>query len=225
MRPAPPDAARILDVGCGSGGNLLPMALLWPNSEYVGIDLASGAVAKAQAKAQELGLSNVRFEAADLMELPADFGQFDYIIAHGFISWVPTAVRARLFEVSPRTFDSARRRLHQLQRLPGIARARHVPPDHARTYARIADPVKRAEEARSIVQTIAESGVCSDAIQELARSERDIICRKSIGALSHDELEANFNSLYFHEFASLAKAHDLQFIFEAVYNEGSLRRN
>ena len=98
MDPVPPGRARVLDVGCGSGGNLLPMALLWPGGEYVGIDLASTAIDKAKASAAQLGLTNIRFEAADLMDLPADFGTFDYIIAHGFISWVPTTVmRERLF--------------------------------------------------------------------------------------------------------------------------------
>jgi methyltransferase-like protein len=69
---------------------------------------------------------------------------------------------------------------------------------------------------------IADSGVASDAIQELARSERDVIFRKSIGSFYHDELEVNFNPIYFHEFASFASVHDLQFIFEAVYNEGQV---
>ena len=60
----------------------------------------------------------------------------------------------------------------------------------------------------------------ADAIQELAKSERDIICRKSSGALWHDELEDNFNSLYIHQFASMVAQNGLQFIHEAVYNEG-----
>jgi SAM-dependent methyltransferase len=220
MTPAPPGRARILDVGCSTGANLMPMALLWPESEYVGIDLAAAPIAKAKEHAKHLGLTNVRFEAADLMDLPADFGQFDYIIAHGFISWVPTFVRKRLFEVCRERLAPQGIAYISYNAYPGCHvrdMFRQIMKEHTRE---ISDPVERAREGRSIVQTIAECGLAADALQELARFERDIICKKSIGALFHDELEVHFNSLYFHEFAKLAEQHDLQFIFEAVYNEG-----
>lgn len=218
---APPDRARVLDVGCGSGANLLPMAMLWPGSEYVGIDLAQSAIDKANANLAQLGLTNVHFMTADLMDLPPDFGKFDYIIAHGFISWVPTFVRKRLFEVCRDRLTPRGIAFISYNAYPGSHirdMFRQIMLEHTRG---IADPMERAEEARSMVQLIAESGISSDVIQELVRSERDIICRKSIGAFYHDELEINFNPIYFHEFASLASGHDLQFIFEAVYSEGS----
>ena len=220
MSPAPSARARVLDVGCGSGGNLLPMATLWPEGEYVGIDLASTAIDKAKAKAERLGLKNVRLECADLMELPADFGTFDYIIAHGFISWVPTQVRERLFEVCRDRLTPQGIGYISFNAYPGCHvrdMFREIMREHTRG---IEDPNERASAARSIVETIADSGISSDAIQELARSERDIICRKSTGALLHDELEINFWSLYFHQFEAIAARNGLQFVYEAVYNEG-----
>jgi len=220
MNPPPPGRARVLDVGCGSGGNLLPMALLWPECEYIGVDLAASAIAKANATARQLGLTNVRFECVDLMELPADFGQFDYIVAHGFISWVPTFVRQRLFEICRERLTPQGIGYISYNAYPGCHirdMFRQIMIEHTRN---ITDPNERANEARSIVQTIAESGISADAIQELAKSERDIICRKSSGALWHDELEDNFNSLYIHQFASMIAQNGLQFIYEAVYNEG-----
>ena len=220
MSPVSPEKARVLDVGCGSGGNLLPMATLWPDGEYVGIDLASTAIDKAKAKAERLGLENVRLECADLMDLPADFGTFDYIIAHGFISWVPHQVREQLFQVCHDRLTPQGIGYISFNAYPGCHvrdMFREIMMEHTRG---IEDPNERASEARSIVEVIAESGISSDAIQELARSERDIICRKSTGALLHDELEINFRSLYFHEFEAMAARHGLQFVYEAVYNEG-----
>ena len=220
MNPASPARARVLDVGCGSGGNLLPMAALWPDGEYVGIDLASTAIDKAKATAGRLGLKNVWLECADLMDLPADFGAFDYIIAHGFISWVPPQVRERLFEVCRERLTPQGVGYISFNAYPGCHvrdMFREIMMEHTRG---IEDPNKRAAEARAIVEAIAESGINSDAIQELARSERDIICRKSTGALLHDELEVDFRSLYFHQFEALAAKHSLQFVYEAVYNDG-----
>ena len=220
MSPPPPERARVLDVGCGSGGNLLPMAMLWPGGEYVGIDLASTGIDNARAKALRLGLKNVRFECADLMELPEDYGKFDYILAHGFISWVPAPVRERLFDVCRDRLTPQGIAYISYNAYPGCHvrdMFREIMLEHTRG---IDDPLKLAEEARSIVETIAESGISTDALQELARAERDVICRKSPGSLMHDELNENFNSFYFHQFAAMAARHGLQFLFEAVYDEG-----
>src|SRR5262249_17470429 len=46
MRPAPADHCRVLELGCGSGGNLIPLALTLPESTFVGIDLSGEQVAK-----------------------------------------------------------------------------------------------------------------------------------------------------------------------------------
>ena len=94
-----PRAARVLELGCASGGNLIPLAFHYPEAEFVGIELSRvQAVAGAQFIAQ-LGLENVRVLHADLAVLPEGLGQFDYILAHGVYSWVPPAVQRALLQV------------------------------------------------------------------------------------------------------------------------------
>ena len=92
-----PAHATILEIGCGSGLNLIPLAFRWPKSRLVGIDLSRSAIAEATALAAEAGVSNVRFIAADLREFQTAPGAVDFIIAHGFLSWVPDDVKAALF--------------------------------------------------------------------------------------------------------------------------------
>ena len=41
LKSAPIEKCRVLEVGCGSGTNLLAMACDLPESEFVGIDLSS----------------------------------------------------------------------------------------------------------------------------------------------------------------------------------------
>jgi 2-polyprenyl-3-methyl-5-hydroxy-6-metoxy-1,4-benzoquinol methylase len=68
----------VADIGCGVGRAINHLAKLYPNSRFSGFDLCHEAVIVAQLEAQELGLTNVRFEAVDATMLEGD-AQFDLI--------------------------------------------------------------------------------------------------------------------------------------------------
>ncbi|RYD35425.1 MAG: methyltransferase domain-containing protein [Verrucomicrobiaceae bacterium] len=97
LEVTPPRRARILEIGCCSGHNLIPLAMRWPESQFVGIDLAERSIEEAGERAALAGVTNVVFLAADLTSFEPEGGSFDFIIAHGFFSWVPDDVKAALF--------------------------------------------------------------------------------------------------------------------------------
>lgn len=68
----------VADFGCGSGHHLNVLAARFPNSTFVGYDLAEEAIAVASAKAQACG--NLRFELRDVSDL-SGVGPFDLITA------------------------------------------------------------------------------------------------------------------------------------------------
>jgi len=72
---------RVLDLGCGRGRALMKMAERFPNSEFLGYDLSTEAIDWANARAAELGLANLRFEARDLSDFDrsADQAAFDFV--------------------------------------------------------------------------------------------------------------------------------------------------
>jgi hypothetical protein len=91
-----PAQARILEIGCCSGLNLIPLAMRWPHSDTTGIDLAGPPIKAARDLARAAGVANIGFHAVDLRDFePAGEG-YDFIIAHGFFSWVPDDVKAAL---------------------------------------------------------------------------------------------------------------------------------
>src|SRR5262245_45669411 len=96
MRPAPIDNCRVLELGCGDGSNLIPMAMSLGESEFIGIDRAARPIQKGAEVLNALGLKNISLKQLDLLDVPADFGDFDYIIAHGLYAWVPDAVKEKI---------------------------------------------------------------------------------------------------------------------------------
>jgi ubiquinone/menaquinone biosynthesis C-methylase UbiE len=73
-------AARILDLSCGPGTELMRLAPLVPSGEVVAVDLSAGMVATALANARRRGFHNTAFFQADVTNLPEHFsGAFDVV--------------------------------------------------------------------------------------------------------------------------------------------------
>lgn len=83
---------RAVDLGSGTGTNAVYLAQRgW---EVVGVDFSSLAVDRARRRAQEPGISRVRFLRADVTELP-DLGAFDLAYDIGCLHAVPARRRTR----------------------------------------------------------------------------------------------------------------------------------
>jgi len=89
-----PATARVLELGCGAGGNLIAMAAATPGISALGIDLASEPIAEGRATIEAIGLGNIELRQGDIASLrEGQLGEFDYVIAHGVYAWIPEAVR------------------------------------------------------------------------------------------------------------------------------------
>ena len=208
-------SARVLEIGSGDGGNLVPMAATLPNGRFVGIDLAPRAIDEANAFARESGVANVAFLAADLRDLPSDVGTFDYIVAHGFHSWVPAPVRTAMFEtigarLAPRgvAFVS-----HNV--LPGC-HLRRIVWDLLRPHvAGIASPVERIAAARAMAARMADAMAQQPGMPAaLAIEFREIADRPGFAVL-HDDLAPINHPVSLGEIVDEAAQHDLAWLADA----------
>lgn len=98
LKPAPINKCRVLELGCGTGWGLNAGALDLPESQFVGVDFSSRMIEDARNAAAAAGVSNVNFEAADILAFEPE-GEFDYIVAHGVYSWTPAEVRERILQI------------------------------------------------------------------------------------------------------------------------------
>src|SRR5215210_5831670 len=91
--PDPRDC-RVLELGCGAGGNLLAMAVATPGVQAVGVDLAEVPIRDGRRAIEEIGLANVELRQGDVSDLTGgQLGEFDFVIAHGLYAWVPEQAR------------------------------------------------------------------------------------------------------------------------------------
>jgi SAM-dependent methyltransferase len=202
MTPAPPAACRVLEIGCGDGGNLIPLAYYLPESRFTGIDLAAGPLAAAGAAARDLAIHNVDLRVADLRDLCARDGEFDYIFAHGLYSWIPADVRDRLLGVCRERLTPQGVAFVSYNVYPGRyprQMIREMLLYHTRT---LVDPVARMAAARRL-------------LEQLDHPEAASLMEQGDDILFHDDLAPVNDPVWFHEFAAHAERHGLQYLGEA----------
>jgi cyclopropane fatty-acyl-phospholipid synthase-like methyltransferase len=100
LRPAAIEQCRVLEIGCAGGENLFPLATSFPKAHFVGLDYSQEQIKAAQEIQKELLLDNIEFQCENLCDVdPAKLGQFDYIIAHGIYSWLPSEAQPALLKL------------------------------------------------------------------------------------------------------------------------------
>src|SRR3954454_10136227 len=74
------EGMRVLDLGSGDGTTAVPEAQL--GADVLGVDIAQNLVAAGNARAQELGLDNLRFQEGDASHLDElDDASFDLVVS------------------------------------------------------------------------------------------------------------------------------------------------
>ena len=74
------EGLKVLDLGCGDGTTAVPEAQL--GADVLGVDIASNLVAAGTARAEALGLANLRFQQGDASDLQGiDDESFDLVVS------------------------------------------------------------------------------------------------------------------------------------------------
>lgn len=82
--------ACVLEIDCGTGNNLLPFALAYPEATVIGVSLDAAECLAGQELAQNLGASNLHLFALSLDQVDANIGKFDYIIIRRLFGRLPS---------------------------------------------------------------------------------------------------------------------------------------
>jgi len=209
---APVESARVLEIGCGEGVNLINMALGAPRAEFVGVDLAEKPIARARETVEALGLANAKFHVQDITTMGRSFGRFDYIIAHGVYAWVPLVVGEAMMRVIGGSLGDNGLAFVSYNAFPG-ARFRQILRDMLLSATDfIEDANEKVNVARSIlaqtVQTWPDDDPYLNPLKMIARS----IIEKAPEAFFHDELNECYEPRLLSEVIAAARNVGLDYL-------------
>ena len=226
ISPAPVEHCRVLELGCASGGNLIPMALELPQSEFLGIDYSLRQITEGQVALAALELGNIELRRMNILEVNADLGQFDYIIAHGVFSWVPEPVRDKILAICRENLASSGVAYVSYNTYPGCYMHRGIREMMLYHIRNVAEPQMRVTQARTLLEFLAESMPADvsasasliSAYSNALHKESERWESSSDSALFHDRLAEVNEPIYFYQFAERAAQHGLQYLADADFS-------
>lgn len=218
MKPAAVDRCRYLELGCGDGSNLIAFAFALPDSEFTGVDLSVKHIETANRAVKSLGLKNIKFLHLDVMKMSREeYGQFDYIAAHGFFSWVPDVVRQKVLSLYSEMLMPQGVGYMSYNVLPGGYLRRMISEMMLYHTRKVPVSLEKVKEGLSILGFLRDSTPKNDYYQTILKNEINHVLEHDAPSILHDELGEINQPFYFHEFAALAAENDLQYLCEAEY--------
>ncbi len=216
LNPTPVDKSRVLEIGCGTAGNLIALAVALPESHFIGVDLSPRQIADGQEWIDELGLKNVELRAVDILDLGAELGQLDYVLCHGVYSWCPPSVQERILTLCQERLAPNGVAYISFNVLPGWHRMgvmRYL----MRWGGRVgADFRTRVRDGKRFLEIVAQAAATLDPqYSQLVRNGEEKLRTLPDAYLVHEHLEAFNEPLHFHEMASRVGEKGLQYLGES----------
>ena len=218
MKPANVEKCRVLELGCGNGSNLGPIAFGLPESEFVGVDLAVTPIANAKRMVEELSLKNTTFHQKSITDVRDELGKFDYIICHGVFSWASEEVRESILRICRENLNPNGIGFVSYNAYPGNRIREMIREMMLFHVSGFAAPKEQIEQARALAGFIAAAQDESDLYRNFLKQEMEIFLRQDENYVFHDALAEINTPFYFYQFMQMAEGRGLKYLGEADFH-------
>lgn len=220
LKPPMAKTARVLELGATYGGNIISQAVHNPEATFVGIELSQDQVEKGNKIISDAKLDNVSLLQGDILNFDESLGNFDYIIAHGFYSWISDEMKDKLLDiisnhladngiayVSYNTYPGWHT-MEEVRQLMLFANRGHNELTHK-------EKVLRGKTVGSLVGAqILNYDNLKERNSKFLGALRSVI-QKDDYYVGHDHLEPHNDPCYFYQFNDHLKAHNLTYVCDA----------
>lgn len=221
---APPSrpSLSLLELGCGAGANLIPIAATYPEGRFVGVESSGDLLARAARMAEGSGVRNVTLVEADPGALSGSLGRFDAVIACGRYSRSAPEARDALMQALALNLAPDGIAYLDFDTLPG-GWLHRIGWDAMQFHARGAsDPGERVARAREaialLVEAWGEQPGTAAALAGIFAHE----AQRDAGDLLRDGLAAQNEPVYLSTVANHARRHGLALVGDAEPGAGAL---
>ena len=210
-----PAKARVLELGCAAGGNLIPFAARFPEARAVGVDLSPVQIGQGLAAIDHAQLGNIDLRVHDIADIDASFGQFDYIVCHGVYSWVPGVVQDAILRICSENLAPNGVAYVSYNVYPGW-KAREIVRDAMllRGGPR-QSPEEKLSYGRGMLEFLAESARPESVLKKALDETMPIIRGGRSAYLLHEFYEPWNSPCYFKQFLERAEVHGLAYLAES----------
>ena len=214
---SPPDAgcARVLEIGCASGGNLIPLAARFPEARFTGLDLSTRQIADGVKRSASAGLHNVALRAGDVRDFKAEAQSFDYILCHGVFSWVAPAAQDAILDICANALAPDGLALISYNVLPGWHFRQIVRDICLSETAGIQSAKQRVIAARRILDSFARGERRTDAFGRAVQDEAVRLAKQPASYIMGEYLAPHNAPIAFRDMVERVRRVGLAYVCEA----------
>lgn len=207
--------ARVLELGCASGGNLTPFAARNPKARAIGIDLSDVQIEEGRGRISALELKNIELRAMDLTAITEAFGEFDYIVCHGLYSWVPEAARQAILRICRENLSEKGVAYVSYKTYPGW-KAHEIVRDAMLLRAGVEGDIRqRLALGRGMVDFLRAHARNGSVLATAIAQDHAMIAHADANYIAHDFLAGCSAPCYFVDFAGHADSHGMTYLADA----------
>ncbi|HTQ02529.1 MAG TPA: class I SAM-dependent methyltransferase [Polyangiaceae bacterium] len=212
--PPPGDDFDFCELGSGFGDTVATLAAAYPNARFVGVDLNPEHVGAARSLASRGALENVRFLECDFEDLSSEeLPKFDYLCAHGLISWIAPEKRAALFARAAAWLKPGGLLYLGYNALPGWAAVEPLRRFMLDASADVAGgSAARARHGLAAAKVLCEAGADYFVTNPSAQQILATMLERGAPYVAHEFFNAHWYPLYFADVVEEAAERDLRFV-------------
>jgi hypothetical protein len=214
LRPPPATHFDYCELGAAHGDTTATLAASYPDARFVGVDLNAEHIASANKLAREGGLENIRFLHHDFEDLDrSSVPDFDYVTAHGVMSWVSPEKRKALIDFAAAKLKPEGLLHVTYNALPGwasVSPLRQLLAGRAATA--VGDTLARAKEAVLLANAMRDGGAEYFTGNPAAGAMLEKMTKLGLPYVVHEYLHAHWAPMYFAEVAGAMAAAGLYFV-------------